>query len=292
LPEGAVVAGLPAFDRLGRGFEAGVGGQIVLDGPAANAGAVGGEVEAAVEFAGGGAVGGGWFGGEQFGEQGDHRVRPVWTVITAGKSGGPSLEAVLGTSFEIVAVDFVKAGVGQIQFVGSLGCGKFSLPMRGQKMTDERHGQTFDQLQFFIMGRITEGNGFIALELMPAGACRAAMRRPGRPFIRLESALGLRPRRALSSAQARAWSRTSCAASNPNPSGHHIIPLLIAQGFPVLIAPRQSKKQRGHFPFLGSSLCLTPDLNLNLIPFRRIRSKIKIKKETPKDTFSRGGLTR
>ena len=50
LPEGAVVAGLPAFDGFGGGFVAGVGGELMCDGPAADAGAVGFEVEAAVEL--------------------------------------------------------------------------------------------------------------------------------------------------------------------------------------------------------------------------------------------------
>jgi hypothetical protein len=61
LPEGAGIAGLPAFDGLGRGFVTGVGGELVFEGPAADAGAGGLEVEAAVEFAGDGTVGGGWF---------------------------------------------------------------------------------------------------------------------------------------------------------------------------------------------------------------------------------------
>lgn len=56
LPEGTQIAGLPAFDGFGGGFEAGVGGELVLDGPAADAGAVGFEVEPAMEFAGTGAV--------------------------------------------------------------------------------------------------------------------------------------------------------------------------------------------------------------------------------------------
>jgi hypothetical protein len=60
LPEGTVVAGLPAFDGFGRGFVAGVGREVVFEGPAADAGAVGLEVQAAVEFAGDGAVGGRW----------------------------------------------------------------------------------------------------------------------------------------------------------------------------------------------------------------------------------------
>ena len=56
LPEGAQIAGLPTFDRFGGGFVAGVGSQLVGDDPAAHAGAVGFEVEPAMEFAGTGAV--------------------------------------------------------------------------------------------------------------------------------------------------------------------------------------------------------------------------------------------
>lgn len=67
LPEGAVVAGLPAFDGFGGGFVTGVGGELMFDGPTTDAGAIGVEVEAAVEFVGGAAVGGRGFGGEQFG---------------------------------------------------------------------------------------------------------------------------------------------------------------------------------------------------------------------------------
>ena len=49
---------------------------------------------------------------------------------------------------------------------------------------------------------MTEEDGFIALKLAPAGACRAAGERPSLPFARLQAALRLRPRRALSSAEA------------------------------------------------------------------------------------------
>ena len=56
------------------------------------------------------------------------------------------MDTALSASFEIVAIELVKAGVGQIQFASGLGGGKLSLPMRGQKVTDEGSGQTFDQL--------------------------------------------------------------------------------------------------------------------------------------------------
>ena len=56
LPERAQIPGLPAFDGFGGGFVAGVGGELVLDGPTPDAGTVGFEVEPAMEFAGTGAV--------------------------------------------------------------------------------------------------------------------------------------------------------------------------------------------------------------------------------------------
>jgi hypothetical protein len=77
-------------------------------------------------------------------------------MVATGETGGPSLQAALGASFEIVAVKFVKAGVGQIEFASGLGGGKLPLTMCGQKMTDERCRQTFDELKFFMTGRITE----------------------------------------------------------------------------------------------------------------------------------------
>lgn len=87
LPEGAVVAGLPAFDGFALGFVAGVGVELVFDGPAADAGAVGFEMETAVEFAGDGAVGGGWFGGQKFGGQSYRFQGPVGMMISAGETG-------------------------------------------------------------------------------------------------------------------------------------------------------------------------------------------------------------
>lgn len=61
LPERAVVAGLPALDGFSHRFIAGVGVELMSDGPAADTGPVGFEVEAAMEFAGDGTVGRGWF---------------------------------------------------------------------------------------------------------------------------------------------------------------------------------------------------------------------------------------
>jgi len=110
LPERAVVAGLPAFDGFSGGFVTGVGVELVGDGPAADAGAVGFEVKPAVEFTGGSAVGGGGLGGEEFGEQRRHFGGPVGVMIAARQSGRPGLRAALGTGAEILAVELVEAG--------------------------------------------------------------------------------------------------------------------------------------------------------------------------------------
>jgi hypothetical protein len=37
---------------------------------------------------------------------------PLRAVVASGNTGGPSLEVALGASHEVVAVDFVEAGVG------------------------------------------------------------------------------------------------------------------------------------------------------------------------------------
>jgi hypothetical protein len=82
-------------------------------------------------------------------------------------------------------------------------------------------------------------DGFVALRLAPAGASRAAGQRPGLPFARLLSALRLRPRRALSSAEAGPVFVPMTRICKQIPAATGIIPVLIAQHCPVLIAPRQ-----------------------------------------------------
>ena len=57
------------------------------DGPTADAGAVGFEVEPTMGFTGGGAVGGRGLGGEQFGDQGSDFGGQCWLVIPAGPTG-------------------------------------------------------------------------------------------------------------------------------------------------------------------------------------------------------------
>ena len=84
LPEGTQIADLPAFHRFARGFVTGVRGELVGQSPTADAGAVSFEVEATMQFAGRGAVGRGRLGGQEFGEQGNHRSGPFWAMVAAG----------------------------------------------------------------------------------------------------------------------------------------------------------------------------------------------------------------
>ena len=84
-----------------------------------------------------------------------------------------------------------------------------------EEMADQWRGDAMGELEFFIAGRMEEEEGFDALKLTPAepaGACRATPEaRPGLPFVRLQTALRLRPRRALSSAEVKAL----CASATP-----------------------------------------------------------------------------
>ena len=141
LPEGAQVAGLPAFDGLGRLFIAGVRGELVLLGPAADAGAVGFEVEAAQQFAGAGAVGGGRLGREEGGELGDDGRWPVAVVVAARTAGGPAVGLALRGSAEIGAVELVEAGFGELELGLGGGCAELVGAELGQQMADEGSGE-------------------------------------------------------------------------------------------------------------------------------------------------------
>ena len=169
LPEGAVVAGLPAFDGRRRFFVAGVGGQLVGDGPAADAGTIRFEIQASVQFAGGGAVGRGRLRGKEFGQQADCFTGPSGVMITAGATGRPPVGVAVGTRLEVVAVEFVEAGVGQSQFVGGGAGGELPGAVAVEQVADEGSREAFADLELFIRASLPEERGFIAGRLIPAG---------------------------------------------------------------------------------------------------------------------------
>ena len=146
LPEGTQIAGLPASDRFGRGFVAGVGSQFVFEGPASDTGAVGFEVEAAVKFAGTRAVGGGRFGSGEFFKPGQNLRRPSGMMIASGNTGRPNRRLTFCAGTEAWAVKLVEVRPGQTQFTGRCTSGKPVVSMAGQKVTDNGGRQAFDQL--------------------------------------------------------------------------------------------------------------------------------------------------
>ncbi len=169
LPKSAVVAGLPAFDGFGGEFVAGIGGELVFDGPTTDASAVGFE-------------------------------------IATGETRRPGLGVALSAGEQVGGTQLVEAAHTDAQFERDrLGREQAGTGLR-EEMADQWRGYAMSQLvrelMFFIAPRYQE-DGFIALELIPARASRAAPRQPDWPFIRLQTALGLRPRRALSSAEAK-----------------------------------------------------------------------------------------
>ena len=132
--------------EAGSGVVAGVRGEVVFEGPAADAGAVGLKVQSAMQFTGTSAVGGRRLGREEFLEQGDDVLGPSGMVIAAGNAGRPKGGLPLGTGAEILAVELVEPGAGEPQFLSSSGGGEFISAITGQEMPDDGSGQTFDQL--------------------------------------------------------------------------------------------------------------------------------------------------
>lgn len=122
LPQGAKISSLPAFDRLGCFFITSIRSQMVFDGPAANAGAVGFELAAPQQFAGDGVVRNRWFGGKEFTCQSSDFCWPSRLMIATGGTRNPSVCAALSTSFEILVEELVKASPADLEFFGrSLG---------------------------------------------------------------------------------------------------------------------------------------------------------------------------
>ena len=160
-------------------------------------------------FAGDGAVGGRRFGGEKFGGQGGDIRRPARVVIPAGETGRPSFGAALSAGEQVVGAQFVAAAQADAQFQGDgfeRECGGAGL---GEEVADQWSRKTVSELEFFMARKIA---GRWILRFGTDSGRRAGpgggKPPPSLPYVRLQTALGLRPRRALSSAEARRVSLT------------------------------------------------------------------------------------
>ena len=154
LPEGPVIAGLPAFDGFGSGFVAGVWRELMFDGPAADAGAVGFEVETTMGFTGRGAVGGRWLGGEQLGDQGGDFRGPVRLVIPARQTGRPGFGVALSAGEQVVRAQLVEATEADPQFERDGFRRKDAGASLGEEMADQRSGNTVGELEFFMARKL------------------------------------------------------------------------------------------------------------------------------------------
>jgi hypothetical protein len=154
LPEGAGIAGLPAFDGFWGGFEAGVGGELMGDGPATDAGAVGFEVETTMGFTGRGAVGGRGLGGEQFGDQGGDFSGPFRLVIAARQTGRPGLGVALSAGEQVVRAQLVAATEADPQFERDGFRRKDAGASLGEEMADQWSGNTVGELEFFMARKL------------------------------------------------------------------------------------------------------------------------------------------
>ena len=157
LPESAEVADLPAADGLGGLFVTGVWGEVAGDGPAADAGAVGLEIEAAEQLAGDGAVGRARRGAEQAGGQSERLRRPVWMMVAPRTPRRPGVGLPLRAGAKIIGAKLVKTSQPQTE-IGGQSCGtKLARPPPGKEMTEQWRGKTTGELRVFITPPVAGG---------------------------------------------------------------------------------------------------------------------------------------
>ena len=124
------------------------------DGPTADAGAVGFEVEPAMGFTGCGVVGGRGLGSEQFGDQGSDFGGPCQLVIPAGPTGRLGLGVALGAGAQVVRAQLVVATEADAQFERD-GCRrKEAAASLGEEMADQWCGNTVGELEFFMARKL------------------------------------------------------------------------------------------------------------------------------------------
>ena len=99
-------------------------------------------------------------------------------MIATGAAGRPGFGVTLSAGAEVIRVEFIEAGAGQPQFAGGGASAEMTGAITVKEMPDQRRRQTVEELCFCMRRSLSEKNGFFALELTPAGACRAAYSDP------------------------------------------------------------------------------------------------------------------
>ena len=126
------------------------------DGPAPHGGRIDRDAQAAVDFRGGAAIGRGWFGREQFAQEGCGAVGPVRSVVAAGGGGRPVVLVMPRDRAQIIGIELVEACATQAELVRGGAGGDVVAAEGRQDFADQRGTETMGKLaiMFFIAARM------------------------------------------------------------------------------------------------------------------------------------------
>ena len=142
LPEFADLGTLPAPHGGVRTLGRSVMRMIILDGPAADLGAVNFEGMQAQGFGGGEAVGARRGASPPFSEEGGDRFRPSGGVVTPRDSWAPQPRLLARAGAQVSGGEGIEAAAGQPELFGGLGGRQGALAEGSQHMPDKRRGVT------------------------------------------------------------------------------------------------------------------------------------------------------
>jgi hypothetical protein len=80
-------------------------------------------------------------------------------MIATGEAGRPGVGLTLSAGAEVIGVEFVEAGAGQTEFAGGGTSAEKASAVTVEEMTDQRSGQTMDELCFFMRRSLPEKKG-------------------------------------------------------------------------------------------------------------------------------------
>jgi hypothetical protein len=146
LPQFADLGALPATDGGVRAVGWSPMSQAILEGPAADLGAVELEGMQAQGLRSREAVGGRWGASQAFLEEISDRLGPGRGMVTAGGSWNPQTLFLVGASEEVSGGENIEATAGNAQLRGGFGGCQRVLPERRQDMADEGRSMTICQL--------------------------------------------------------------------------------------------------------------------------------------------------
>ena len=152
LPEFAHALALPAAHRRRNFFGRDGVGQMVLEGPAADLGAVEFEVVEAEGFRGDEAVGAGRRAVQAFVEEVQNGLRPGRSVVAAGAAGEPERSLFYCAGAEVSGGERVEAAGRDAQLVGGLVSRQCALAEPVEHIADERGCVTMDELLMLFKG--------------------------------------------------------------------------------------------------------------------------------------------